>query len=183
MQLNPPAATARPIFAIQRGSMAPSSTRALLGFVLALAGLVLGSLPSLLSYYLLRSNMSIVEYSEMVSALATAAVLLSGVGLFLLLRQLATSLSTPPAYMALTPLVVLISALFLVGVGLFFLWVTPILYGGFSTPPFSEDVFLAIQAVEWIARFAIGASVLLSVFGVVRALGVRRVPAVIPPPP
>lgn len=153
-----------------------------MGFVLALVGLVLTQLPSLLSYYLLSSGMTIVEYSQMVGALATAGYLLSGVGLFLLLRELGSRLPAPPAYLRFTPLVVLVGTLFLVGIGLVYLWLLPALYGGSSLPPISVDMFTALNLTDWVAEAAIGVSVLLSVLGAVRALESRRAPPVLPPP-
>ncbi len=178
----PPAAT-RPMFPIHRGTARSVSTRALVGLLLALVGLVLESAPSLLSFYLIRSGMSFLDESQIVGSLGTAGFLLIGVGLFLLLRELASSLSLPPAYLRFTPLVVLVAALFQVGVGVIYLWLLPAMFGGASMPPISEDVFVVLQVGSWIADFAAGASVLMSFFGTVKALAAAPGAPAFPPPP
>ncbi len=169
------------MFALSPG--ATGSGRAVAGFLLALIGILLESLPALLSYYLFRSNLSLVEYSQIVESLSISGFLLLGVGLFLLLRELVSRLPVPPAYLHVTPIIVLLAALFQVGVGAAYLLLLPALYGSPSIPPIPEDVFTALQVGSWIADFAAGASVLLTIFGTVRALTVRPGPPVFPPPP
>ncbi len=183
MQPNTLPTTERPMFPITPRAADPGSARALAGFILALVGLVLQQLPSLLIYYYVASSMSLVGYSQMIEAFAVVASLLIGFGLFLLLRELGSRLSRAPAYLRYTPIVVLAGGLFLAAVGLTYLWLLPALYGGSSTPPIPMEVFIAFQVGNWISGIAIGASVLVSIFGAVWAGAARSPPATFPPSP
>ncbi len=182
MQPAPSPTAERSIFPLAPRKTDVGSSSLVIGFVLALVGFVLGRVPGLMIYfYVFREGMSIVEYSQISSALALVGYVLAGTGLFLLLRELTRRLPNPPGYVRFTPFVVLIGTLFLVFEGLSFLWVLPALYGINSTPPIPLDVTIALQTGGWIAEVAMGGAVLLSILGA--ALATRPPPVIVPPSP
>ncbi len=178
MQPDAPPAT-RPMFSV--GPKTMGSSWALVGFALALVGVVVEELPSVLFYVDGAFTLGIAAYAQLQTELAITGFLLIGVGLFFLLRELERRLSNPPSYMRYTPIVVLVGALYEVATGLVYLAVLPALYSGTNPFPWPEAVFVAFSVGDWIARLAMATGVLMAIFGAVRTLVARPASAISPP--
>lgn len=150
-----------------------------IGLVLAGSGYLLGRLPSLLVLYLLRIG-PILLYVQVELALTSVGVLLLGVGLYLVFRDLRARLPMGRPWISIGALAVLAGAVCTAASGLVYLALAPSMYGGGVLSSLPVYVFEAITDAVWVAETAMGVGVLLALFGTVRGLTSPAPPAVPP---
>lgn len=179
MQPNTPSAGAGFVFAAPRIPPRAMPRWVVIGLVLAGTGYLMGRLPSLLILYLLRIG-PILLYVQVQLALTSVGVLLLGVGLYLVFRDLRERLPMGRPWISMGALAVLAGAVCTAAIGLVDLALAPSMYGGAVLSSLPVYVFEAISEAVWVAETAIGAGVLLALFGTVRGL-TSPAPSPVPP--